>query len=114
MKRTLISVILFMAIAVSALASGTYSTEIDNVPVTIVFTPGPFGPEESGKAELFVNGKLSGEYNYIGYDYGGVGVLIYDVQGLCWFLTINNGIDAMQPIGITLKLMNDKSIYQFK
>lgn len=116
MKKILISTMMILIVCwvSAAMASGTYSTDIDNVPVKIVFTQGPFGPGESGTAALFVDGKLSGEYSYVGYDYGGTDVFIYDVHGLCWFMAHHNIIDAFQPLGISLTRQADKSIYQIK
>lgn len=106
--------LMLICMAGASLADGSYQADIDGKQITLTFTPGPFGPEESGRAALFIDGKQEGEYQYLGYDYGGTDVLIYDVQGLCWFVAGWNKIDAIQPLGISLTRQAEagKSIYQ--
>lgn len=93
--------LLILAIAVPAMADGTYTSTIDGKECKIEFEVGPFGPGETGYARLYYDDVFIGKYDYRKSDSDGI--QIYDVLGLCKFIGTEAKLEAVQPIATFVK-----------
>lgn len=83
-----------------ASAEGLYTTVIENTPVAIEFSKGPFGPGEAGTAIVSVDNAVYGTYSYVAASVDNI--IVYDVAGFYTFIDVGGVLNTYQDVGVTL------------
>lgn len=100
MKKIFITLFVVpMMFVCAAMAGGEYTGAINDKSISIVFIPGPFGPDEQGDAKVTFDGST------VAYKYRAETVnafVIYTVDGLCSFVGTEQVIEAYHPLNIQL------------